>query len=1829
MTGRGGDKANRGLVGRADPNNRRRTWRLVCLTVSCSTIAMVLWAAPGALRATAALPATDGARHSQKPGASSAQSAQPRHTSSSGGTASTSPQSYASSVLAGSPLVYYRLDETSGATAADSSGNGNNGTYTSSGVTYGASGALLNDSNTAVGLAGSAEISDTSLPVSAGQAYTMEFWFQVSSSQYSSGTLDLGASPGGTLQLTNGGTTLMTEWVPDHNNKPAFGLPYAVNDGTWHLFDVEYDAPFGSGCTVLLDGSVVGSESGSNTCGVSNGPGLIIGAFGDGNPTAGAFDEVAVYPTLLPGTRVAAHWTIGASHLNQGTLCPPTPSSAYASRVLTDAPAVYLRLNELASDAAGRVAFDSSGHCTTTNPTNGTYPPNGVSSTAGALAGDSDTAISFASSTSSLIRDTSASLPGPGQAFTTEFWFKVSPSQYSSGTLDLGASPGGTLQLTNGGSTLLTEWVPDHNNRPVFGLPYAVNDSKWHLFDIEYDASFGNGCTVLLDGSVVGSESGSNTCGVNNGPGLIIGAFGDGNPTAGAFDDVAVYPTLLSSTSIQDSFCIASGCPPIGGAYAGPQTYGGGNFCLPCLVSHLLHSLFGAPVDTATGNMSDQAVDLSITGRGYPLAFTRTYNSQAARSATGMGPLGYGWNSDYEMSLSESSGTVTITQENGAQVTFTQSGSSWVPSAPRFIATLTNNSDGSWTFVRQARDTFQFNSAGQLTAETDLNGYTSTFAFAGGLLSTVTDSSGRSLSFTWETVNGSSVIHNVTDTNVTPNRITTFQYNDGNGNLTDVIDVNGGHWHYAYDASHQLVSLEDPNCVAAILAKPTACDNGEGIITQYDSEGRAISQTDQLGRTTTFDYTSIANATKVRDAKHNVEVDYYSNGLETAVTKGYGTPQAATWQYAYDPATLARISTTDPNGHSTVTVVDGSGNPVTVTDALGRQTVNTFNSFNEILTSEDPNNVSTTSTYDSRGNLKSTSRPLLDHKGQTVATQLTSYCYYSDTTCGASAGPVGDLYSMTDPDGNVWRYTYDAFGDRVTVTDPRGDVATTCYNAIGWTLASYTPKAGAITCGSQPPSSPYESQYSYVQANGQVDQFGDVQTVTDPLLHVTTSRYDADRNRTSETDAVGETTTFVYDLANQLTETKRPGGTVLKNTYYADGTVKDEKDGNGNAIVAYTYDSQRRTATAADALGHVTTFGYDLAGNDTSKIDPNGSCTAPISGCTTMTYDDANQLTGISYSDTPSANVSNIRYDGDGQRLRFTDSTGTSVWTYDSLRRLTSDRNGAGASVGFDYLTPNRQYDLKVQVGHIMYPNGAGTVTQTWDTVGRLSSVQDWNLRTVGFGYDANSNLDSETVPSTPAVTDSFGYDATDRMSSVSVSNGTSLFSATYTRNADGLVKTDSSVPASQGAYKYSELNQICYAGSTTSPGCTKPPSGSYPYTYDEADNLTTTENSSDTASSAQVFDAGDRLCWTAPAPAPAGAICTAVPTNATAYQYDTRDNRTAMVPPTGSATCYGYDQADRLTAITAGTGTNCTTPTQVASYGYNADGLRMSRSMASVTTQFSWDVSGAIALLLQETNPTTTANYIYGPGGLPIEQISGGVTSWLHHDQLGSTRLLTSSSGAAVAGYMYDPYGNVVTSSGIASTPLLFAGQYRDAESGFYYMRARYYDPPTAQFLSRDSLASLTKSAHGYANGDPQNRVDPLGLWGGSGCFIFCIGTDSDQGVQWGIGSPGFGASPFSSGPGLNATRKWEAGAALLCGGKDETSWAGTFYVSSCSFSAGFGLFGWTWSGTPVYHTLGDQPPALVMPNVEQPCNPNPPHLSAPGQANPPHLTAPGQAGG
>lgn len=1086
-----------------------------------------------------------------------------------------------------------------------------------------------------------------------------------------------------------------------------------------------------------------------------------------------------------------------------------------------------------------------------------------------------------------------------------------------------------------------------------------------------------------------------------------------------------------------------------GGSFKAAEFFGGANSASaaqPCGTN------VGHPIECSSGNFWHSFAGLAVPGRGVPLNFGITYNAQAAAQD---GSLGFGWTHSYGMRLAVDGSSAVVHQEKGAQVPFTSDGQAWTTSS-RFDATLTF--DGSvWTFTRRGVERFTFDQSGRLTSQrrlTDPASYVTTVSYPSAGAVVVTDVAGRTLTFS---LSGGRIV-TVADS-ASPARTLGFEYNAA-GELVAYTDATGGRWVFGYDASHRMTTMRKPS--------------GEGqtnpplLTNTYDDQARVVSQTDWADQTTTFEYMTPPGAnvttTLVTDPRGNKTMKVFGNGVLIGKIDGFGTAAESSWGYELDPTTLGVTRAIDPAGQSTTATYDSRGRVLSMTDPLGRTLSWTYDQFNNVLTASSPNpstigpaTITTTNTY-TAGRLASVSRPLYT-SATTSVPQTTTY------TRADTAHPE-DVTAITDPEGATTSFNYDgATGDLLAVTDPEGSITSHGYDGIGRVTSTVSPN------GNEPGADPGDWTTTFAfNANNQPTQ---VVEPVDATTTATTSRtYDADGNLASITDPNNHTTSYTYDAAGQVVQVHRPDGTALASEYWPDGRLKVQRDATNTATGSYDHDAQGRLTSSTDALGNATTFGYDTAGNLAWKADPGGSCPtgATGTGCTRYTYDAARQLTSITYSDGTTANAT-YAYGGAGQRTTMTDGTGTSTYAYDSLGRLKSHTNGAGATVGYGY-------DLRDALTSLTYP-GLGAVTYAWDDAGNAQTVTDWAGRTNTYAHDANGNTTSIAFPTGTGTSDAFAYDHAGRMISATTTQpGASTASVLYERDLAGAVTstTQSGLPGSNQTYGYDALDQLCYAATSGTGTCDQPPTGATAFTYDTAGNLTAT-----TTAATQRFNTGNQLCWTTQTAA-TGA-CDAPPTGATTFSYDTRGNRTTRTPAAGNATTYVYDQANRLTA---------TTGAITSSYTYDGNGLRTSSTIQGATSTFTWSHAGALPLIL---NDGTNA-YIYGPDGLPLahQNVGTGQVTYYHHDQLGSTRLLTAADGATLGAATYDPYGTVAASSGQLSA-LGYAGQYTDPHTGLQYLRARYYDPATGQFLTRDPLESVTGEAYGYASNDPVNTTDPTGL--------------------------------------------------------------------------------------------------------------------------------------
>ncbi|MGQ9601035.1 MAG: RHS repeat-associated core domain-containing protein [Anaerolineae bacterium] len=94
--------------------------------------------------------------------------------------------------------------------------------------------------------------------------------------------------------------------------------------------------------------------------------------------------------------------------------------------------------------------------------------------------------------------------------------------------------------------------------------------------------------------------------------------------------------------------------------------------------------------------------------------------------------------------------------------------------------------------------------------------------------------------------------------------------------------------------------------------------------------------------------------------------------------------------------------------------------------------------------------------------------------------------------------------------------------------------------------------------------------------------------------------------------------------------------------------------------------------------------------------------------------------------------------------------------------------------------------------------------------------------------------------------------------------------------------------------------------------------------------------------------------------------------------------------------------------------------------------------------------------------------------------------------------RQLADGQGYIIQRYDYSPFGRAAAEGGWAN-PLQYTGEQWDADAGLLYLRARWYDPSTGRFLSRDpfpGLAALpqTQNPYVYVGNNPANLTDPGG---------------------------------------------------------------------------------------------------------------------------------------
>jgi RHS repeat-associated protein len=483
---------------------------------------------------------------------------------------------------------------------------------------------------------------------------------------------------------------------------------------------------------------------------------------------------------------------------------------------------------------------------------------------------------------------------------------------------------------------------------------------------------------------------------------------------------------------------------------------------------------------------------------------------------------------------------------------------------------------------------------------------------------------------------------------------------DRRGRLAEETDRRGHRTRYEYDGNNNLVRMIDAlgNVVEMSYDgedRPVSISDprGNSITKTYDAVGRLATETDALGNTVRYEYNAAGNEIARYDARGELirSQEYDQRGLVIAEENALG--DLTTMQYdEVRRLTLRR----DALGRETRVQYDALDRPTQVTQG-GRSAEQTYYDDDVIQRITNPLGHSVRFDYDPANRIDDIN---------TQNSRVTEFEYNGR-----------DMVTLErSPSHKEHRHEYDAAGRRTRTTRSGGGIIAP------------------------------EVRYLY-DANGNLTE---VQTKAfADITPQTQSRrvYDVLDRVTTYTDAGGNTISYAYDPAGNLSQLTYPDG----------------------RRVSYTYDAANRLAQIRDWADRLTSYSYDADGRVTAIAFPNGASRR-------MEYDIAGRLARRRDLDGGDQTIIDYRYhyDAAGQVLveqampaRPPYTPTAAMMTYDQDNRLTSF-NGQSVTVGDE--------------GNMTRgPLGDSFADFTYDFNNNLIRAGD-----VNYNYDAEDHLVSFTT---------------------------------------------------------------------------------------------------------------------------------------------------------------------------------------------------------------------------------------------------------------------------------------------------------------------------------------------------------------------------------------------------------------------------------------------------------------------------------------------------
>ena len=592
-----------------------------------------------------------------------------------------------------------------------------------------------------------------------------------------------------------------------------------------------------------------------------------------------------------------------------------------------------------------------------------------------------------------------------------------------------------------------------------------------------------------------------------------------------------------------------------------------------------------------------------------------------------------------------------------------------------------------------------------------------------------------------------------------------------NGQLARQTDALGNITKYEYGYLNKVTKTYTP-----FNTKSNGSVNYSVTENQYDKNGNVTlaKQTVQKQDSDTVKYsvtenqynaqgllTQVTLSDGTSNGEKNITKYFYNNaGIQTKMYTGLNSTNDSdymTTNYEYD-AWGHLVRTTDSTGYNSgATTYDLNGNALTVTDANGNVTTNTYDALNRVLTanticSDTSKNVSKSYVYDNMGRVRSKTAngvqtsyqyDIFGRVYQELSPKSFKGYFYEGVSQYAKEQLVGinhqTMYSSTQYEydaemriaqvkesGNLTAtYTYDANGNKVSETLANGVVSTYSYNGCNKVTKLVT-KSGNSDISS------YEYSY-YLDGS-------DACKVRNENGTIETTSYDYDglKRLTKEFISNGKTAdTYSYEYDDYGNRSKMVANgseeyeTVYDYTVNGKYTALLQKEiktveetsnttvSDGLAISP----TDLITSTAADAKTEETAYSYDANGNQITKTAE--------SKTETNTYDGLNQLIEFTDGET----TASYKYNADGLRTSKTVDGKTINHIWDGSKQIVVDMDDS------DW------YSAEV------YVRGTNLLAKF--------SKQSGNVKTDYQYYTQNAHGDVVNLTdSTGAITKSYKYDA-------------------------------------------------------------------------------------------------------------------------------------------------------------------------------------------------------------------------------------------------------------------------------------------------------------------------------------------------------------------------------------------------------------------------------------------------------------------------------------